>query len=70
MGPALPELLLPELLLLDEPLVEGGGPTSAGELTVGAVDETVGEGAGNGGAVVGATDGVWVAAGMVNDHPG
>jgi hypothetical protein len=65
-----PAAVLPrDLPLLDTPLVEGGA-TSAGEVTVGAVEEMAGAGACNGVGVIGATDGAWVAAGMVNDHPG
>ena len=50
-------------------LMDPGVP-AAGEVTVGAVDEAAGEGACNGGAVVGTTGGAWVAPGMVSDHPG
>jgi hypothetical protein len=48
----------------------GPGVPAAGEVTIGAVDEAVGEEACGGADVAGTTGGAWVAPGMVSDQPG
>jgi hypothetical protein len=67
--PLLVDLLPPEPLLLEVPLMDPDVP-AAGEVKIGAVDEAAGEGVCGGGDVAGTTGGAWVAPGMVSDHPG